>query len=49
VCQQLHGVPHEVGVPRLEEKLDEGKTLGEEHPNIFRDSDMIQDEKVQAQ
>ena len=46
---KLHGVPHGVGVPKLEERLDEGKTLGEEHPNIIRDSNVIQDEKVLAQ
>ena len=46
---KLHGVPHEVGVPSLEGKLDEAKTLGEEHQNLIQDSNMIQDEKVQAQ
>jgi len=46
---KLHDVPHEIGVPRLEGKLDEGKTLGEEHKNLIQDSNMIQDEKVQAQ
>ena len=42
----LHGVPHGVGVPKLEERLDEGKTLGGEHPNIIQGSNMDQDEKV---
>jgi len=43
---KLHSGPHGVGVPKLEERLDEGKTLGGEHPNIIQDSNMIQDEKV---
>jgi len=46
---KLHGVHHEVGVHRLREKLGEGYTLGETHPNKLQDSNMIQDKGVQAQ
>ena len=46
---KLHGVPRKVEVPKLEERLDERKTLGGEHPNTIQDSNMIQDEKVLAQ
>jgi len=49
IALKLHGVHHEVGVHRVEENLGEGWSLGEEHPNIIQDSNMIQDEGVQAQ
>jgi len=38
---KLHGVPHGVGVPNFEGRLDEGRTLGGGHPNIIQDSNMI--------